>query len=269
MEGIVRLHEKIKAGVPPAYEIRGVALSEPAYDGGSRASSRPRDRRTARRRSSSTRPARRGVHAPARRGRASTSSPTSRRADYLGWGERGVAGYIGTPRRARPRTAPARRATRACPTRSRSASRSATTCSRSATGRAAVRVQVVARRRRGGRQRRARSGRPPTGSSARRGTCTGIRVPRPPEPAPDPDGRRLGRPPAAQGLPDRRRARPLLGRGLTVADRPAQHADLRGLAHPEPDPDRAQGRRRRSTTSSDILRSTSARTTRPRTACCA
>jgi NADH:ubiquinone oxidoreductase subunit B-like Fe-S oxidoreductase len=25
MEGIVRLHEKIKAGVPPAYQIRGVA----------------------------------------------------------------------------------------------------------------------------------------------------------------------------------------------------------------------------------------------------
>jgi hypothetical protein len=25
MEGIVRLHEKVLAGVPPAYEIRGVA----------------------------------------------------------------------------------------------------------------------------------------------------------------------------------------------------------------------------------------------------
>jgi hypothetical protein len=25
MEGIVRLHEKIRAGVPPAYMIRGVA----------------------------------------------------------------------------------------------------------------------------------------------------------------------------------------------------------------------------------------------------
>jgi hypothetical protein len=25
MEGIVRLHEKVNAGVPPAYEIRGVA----------------------------------------------------------------------------------------------------------------------------------------------------------------------------------------------------------------------------------------------------
>jgi hypothetical protein len=25
MEGIVRLHEKVQAGVPPAYEIRGVA----------------------------------------------------------------------------------------------------------------------------------------------------------------------------------------------------------------------------------------------------
>ena len=25
MEGIVRLHEKVMAGVPPAYELRGVA----------------------------------------------------------------------------------------------------------------------------------------------------------------------------------------------------------------------------------------------------
>jgi hypothetical protein len=25
MEGIVRLHEKVMAGVPPAYQIRGVA----------------------------------------------------------------------------------------------------------------------------------------------------------------------------------------------------------------------------------------------------
>jgi hypothetical protein len=25
MEGIVRLHEKVMAGIPPAYEIRGVA----------------------------------------------------------------------------------------------------------------------------------------------------------------------------------------------------------------------------------------------------
>jgi hypothetical protein len=25
MEGILRLHEKVMAGVPPAYEIRGVA----------------------------------------------------------------------------------------------------------------------------------------------------------------------------------------------------------------------------------------------------
>jgi hypothetical protein len=25
LEGVVRLHEKIRAGVPPAYEIRGVA----------------------------------------------------------------------------------------------------------------------------------------------------------------------------------------------------------------------------------------------------
>src|SRR5207248_677492 len=38
----------------------------------------------------------------------------------------------------------------------------------------------------------------------------------PPESAPDPDGRRLGRPSPAQGLSDRRRAGPLLGRRVIV-----------------------------------------------------
>ena len=37
----------------------------------------------------------------------------------------------------------------------------------------------------------------------------------PPEPRPHPHARGLGRAPAPQGLPARRRARPLLGRGLT------------------------------------------------------
>ena len=63
-------------------------------------------------------------------------------ADYLGWGEQEVAGYIGTaggPRHPRARLAAG---SRAFPTPSRSASRSRTTCSASPTSPARVRVQV-------------------------------------------------------------------------------------------------------------------------------
>ena len=66
----------------------------------------------------------------------------------------------------------------------------------------------------------------------------GIRDRGPPEPPPDPDGGRLGGPPAAQGLPDRRRAGALLGGGVAVAIAPeTRRADLRGHAHPVADPD--------------------------------
>ncbi len=41
------------------------------------------------------------------------------------------------------------------------------------------------------------------------------RLPRPPESRQDPDGGRLGGPPAAEGLPDRRRAGAVLGGGVT------------------------------------------------------
>ena len=66
MEGIVRLHEKVLAGVPPAYQIRGVAASD--------LRGRPRGRRDAggvRRDHARRRPraARGGVPAPARRAR--------------------------------------------------------------------------------------------------------------------------------------------------------------------------------------------------------
>src|SRR5581483_2521084 len=44
----------------------------------------------------------------------------------------------------------------------------------------------------------------------------GDRDRRPSQPEADPPRRRLGRAPAAQGLPDRRRAGPLLGRGMTA-----------------------------------------------------
>ena len=89
MEGIVRLHEAVQAGVPPAYEIRGASRRELASLRGAFPGSSRRRRRTARRRSSSTR------RASSRRARtcatssASTSSPTSPPTDYLGWGEHG------------------------------------------------------------------------------------------------------------------------------------------------------------------------------------
>ena len=99
MEGIIRLHEAVQAGVPPAYELRSVASvtrlerAIPGVDVGSR-------RRTARRRSSSTR---RAWSRPARTcatRRGSTSSPTSPPTDYLGWADKGVSGYIGDGNRA-------------------------------------------------------------------------------------------------------------------------------------------------------------------------
>ena len=93
MEGIVRLHEKIKAGVPPAYQIRGVA--QVSYDGvpGLVETTGGHGETTL-------------VVDAARIVEASTYlrdelgfnflsdlTPT----DYLGWGARGVSGYIGTP----------------------------------------------------------------------------------------------------------------------------------------------------------------------------
>ena len=74
-------------------------------------------------------------------------------ADYLGWGAKGVAGYIGTAGGPRPAT---RRMTqglaRAARARSRSASRSATTCSRCGHGAAPRARAGLARRRRAGRR---------------------------------------------------------------------------------------------------------------------
>ena len=88
MEGIVRLHEKIQAGVPPAYQIRGRGRSEPVRATRASPGSSRRSRRTARRRSSSI-PARvveACTHLRDEQGFnfLSDLSPT----DYLGWGER-------------------------------------------------------------------------------------------------------------------------------------------------------------------------------------
>ena len=85
----------------------------------------------------------------------------------------------------------------------------------------------------------------------------GINIIGPSEPEADPDGRRLGRAPAAQGLPDRRRAGAVLGGGVmavapTVPGSPrGDRADLRGHAHPAPDaerPDDVAGAARRPAT---------------------
>ena len=70
MEGIVRLHEKIRGGVPPAYEIRGVASERLRIRAGRRRDARVLRRDDARRRS---RAADRGVHVAARRARLQLS----------------------------------------------------------------------------------------------------------------------------------------------------------------------------------------------------
>src|SRR5205823_12200250 len=49
----------------------------------------------------------------------------------------------------------------------------------------------------------------------------GHRLRGPPEPAPADPAHRLGGPPAAQGLPDRRRAGPVHGRGMSTLERPS------------------------------------------------
>ena len=73
----------------------------------------------------------------------------------------------------------------------------------------------------------------------------GIPVRRPSQSQPHPHGRRLGRPPAAQGLPDRRRAGPLLGEEL-MAIAPDGRGSTRARASPR--------RSRRSWTSPDRAR---------------
>ena len=67
MEGIIRLHEAVQAGVPPALRAAERRARDAAVDEDPGRQSRRR-RGTARRRSSSTPRACRGVHAPARRG---------------------------------------------------------------------------------------------------------------------------------------------------------------------------------------------------------
>ena len=213
MEGIVRLHEKIVAGVPPAYELRKVGRRDVAPTTAAAGIRRGEGGSTGRRRSSSSAS---GCSTPpagcaTQEGFNFLSDVTS--ADYLGWGETGVAGYWGNAAgrdtnapgllglRERPRAeAPPLRGLLppACPALGAA---SACACRSGATT-----ASPVAQRRADlahGRLARARGLRP-----------HGHRLRRPPEPRADPHARGLGGPSASQGLPDRRRAGPVLGGGV-------------------------------------------------------
>ena len=103
MEGIVRLHEKIRAGVPPAYQIRGWRSERGVSVGGAvrastatRCAMTPSSETAARRRSSSTPPAWSRRRRTCATSRASTCSSTSRRPTTSAGRRLGVAGYIGT-----------------------------------------------------------------------------------------------------------------------------------------------------------------------------
>ena len=136
-----------------------------------------------------------------------------------------------------------------------------------------VRLQVLARRRRARAERRLRLADRGL-ARARAFDLMGITVHGPPEPQPDPDGGRLGRASAAQGLSDRRRAGAVLGRRMTDAATEPTRAwpivappPYEGSRIPSPIPTvlPVPAELRRATTSCG---STSGRTIRRRTACC-
>ena len=131
--------------------------------------------------------------------------------DYLGWGDKGVSGYIGTARRPRHQRAVDAGPATAARAEAEALRRSTTTCSPSRTARRACACRCWLDDGEPRRQRRRACGRPPTGTSARPFDLMGIVFEGHPNLARILHGRRLGRPPAAQGLPDRRRARPVLG----------------------------------------------------------
>ena len=244
------------AGSPS--DLRGRPRSRPD-EGGS----------TARRRSSSTR---RGSSRPACHLRDEVGFNVLAdiaATDYLGWpsGPEDVAGYIGTPRGREhhragllgPR-APARAEAEAlldlvppAPAR-RTIRRACASRSGSTTGEPVATVIEVW----------------PTADWHEREAydLMGIVLRGPPEPRAHPDGRRLGGAPAAQGLPDRRRAGPLLGRGVAMAIAPAPR-DLRGHRGSRSRSRRCSRSRTTSASAATSSRSTSGRTTPRRTACSA
>jgi hypothetical protein len=123
----------------------------------------------------------------------------------------------------------------ALPSRSRSASRSTTTCSRSRPGRVACGVQAGSTT--------ASRCRPsiavwPTADWHEREAwdMMGIPIEGHPNLKRILHGRRLGGPPAAQGLPDRRRAGPLLGGGVVARTGGTRAPIYEGTRIPSPIP---------------------------------
>ena len=165
VEGIIRLQEKIKAGVPPAYEIRGRGLL--TYEG---VPGLVETREAYGETTLVVDPARLVEacrHLRDNEGFSMLADITP--TDYLGWGARGAAGYIGNAS-GRDLNSPGSQGLRAhARSRSRSASPSTTTSSPSRA--AAARARPGLGRRRTSRSRASsRSGRPPTGTSGRPGT---------------------------------------------------------------------------------------------------
>ena len=159
--------------------------------------------------------------------------------DYLGWAEQGrrrLHRHPPGPRHQRARLAGPARAARQPKPKRFAMNYHLLALARGAAARARA---GVARRRRAG--RRASSRLADRRLARARGLGhDGHPVRRPPEPGADPDGGRLGGPPAAQGLPDRRRAGPVLGARSRWRPSPApRRAIYEGTRIPSPDPDRA------------------------------
>ena len=166
--------------------------------------------------------------------------------DYLGWGDEGVSGYIGTAG-GRDMNTPMTQGYQVVPL--------------AKPKRFAINYHLLALRERPERVRLqawADEGEAvpsvirvwPTADFHEREAydLMGIADRRPPESEADPPRRRLGRPPAAQGLSARRRACAVLGGALMAATAAAHartQADLRGHPDPDADPDRAPRRRSR------------------------
>ena len=237
MEGIIRLHEAVQAGVPPAYELRRSRRDADGWDavpgprlgeGGARrddAVVEPATRSSRRARTCAT-------------SRASTSSPTSPRPTTSA-GAAAASPATSAPPAGRDLNAPMTQGFQALPEpKPKRFSINYHLLALCASAPRRVRVQTwlddgepvpsVVERVADRRLARAR-GLGPDGHPHRR----------PPEPEAHPHGRRLGRPPAAQGLPARRRARPLLGgRVMAIAPERTRRAPIyEGTRIPQPMPD--------------------------------
>ena len=235
MEGIIRLHEAIQAGDPArlrAAERRLVTdwAELPGVD-----ARRGGPRRDDARRRAGARCSRPAPTCATRR--ASTSSRTSRPPTTSAGADTGVSGYIGTAA-GRDLNLPMTQGLQALPEpKPKRFARQLPPALGLARRRAAVRVQTLARRRRARAERRSPVW--PTADWHEREAfdLMGIAVRRPPEPEADPPRRRLGRAPAAQGLPDRRRAGPLLGgRVVAIAPERTRASIYEGTRIPRPIP---------------------------------